>query len=77
MYRMLISVLAWGEKKRRCFLHGQIEISYYVQRFNQCLFPTRPPPCQSIIPFDRFFHGQTIASDHNYICTVSIRINFF
>ena len=43
MYRMLISVLAWGEKKRRCFLHGQIEISYYVQRFNQCLSPTRPP----------------------------------
>ena len=43
MYRTLISVLTWGEKKRRCFLHGQIEISYYVQRFNQCLSPTRTP----------------------------------
>ena len=51
-------------------------ISLDVQRLNQCLSPTRPPPMSdSIIPFDRF-HGQTIASERNYICTVRTVRNY-
>ena len=43
-------------------------ISLDVQRLNQCLSPTRPPPpmSDSIIPFDRF-HGQTIASERQFV----------
>ena len=39
-----------------------------MQRLNQCLYPNRPPPpmSDSIIPF-HCYHGQTIASERQFV----------
>ena len=62
--RMLKSVIAWGEKKRGVsFIHGQIKISYYVQRLNQYLSPKLGNPArgarQQIFNFKNTYHRWT------------------